>query len=89
MKKLLIGLFASAIMASTASASGLWDMVKNASADGKIKPKMYVLETAGVNNRVYVFDNKVMKSICTLTYSGGDINVPTMVCKTYKEMGLK
>lgn len=76
-----------ALIAIGLQAGGIWDMVKNAGSKGTIKTKQYSISVAGVNTRGYVMNIKDMKSICFLTYSSQGF--PAMVCKTYKEMGVK
>ncbi len=81
MKKLIL----IAIIAISANAGGIWDIVKNASSDGSLKTKQYTIEVAGTNTRGYIINVPGMKSVCFLTYSSK--GSPVMVCKTYKEMG--
>lgn len=83
MKKLLL----IAALAIGAQAGGIWDMVKNTAADGKLTSKMYVIDTAGVDNRLYVVNVPDMKSICAITY--GERGNLALHCKTYKEMDIQ
>lgn len=80
MKKLLL----IAIIAMTANAGGIWDMVKNSQSDGTISTKQYTIKVSGVDTRGYVFMVPEMKSICFITYSSHGI--PAMDCKTQKEL---
>lgn len=83
MKKILLVL----VLAIALQAGGIWDMVKNSSSVGTLKTKQYTISVAGTDTRGYVMNVPEMKSICFLTYSSEGI--PAMVCKTYKEIGLK
>ena len=83
MKKIIL----IALIAIGLQAGGIWDMVKNSSSKGTIQSKQYTIEVAGVDTRGYILNIKDMQSICFLTYSSK--GVPAMVCKTYKEIGIK
>ena len=83
MKKLLLA----ALIAITANAGGIWDIVKNSNSQGTIQTRQYTISVAGVDTRGYVMNIKDMKSICFLTYSSQGF--PAIACKTYKEIGLK
>jgi len=83
MKKLILV----AIIAVALQAGGLWDMVKNSSSQGTIQTKQYTISVAGVDTRGYVMNIKDIRSICFLTYSSKGF--PAMVCKTYKEIGIR
>ncbi len=84
MKKLVIILFVAALTVS-ANASGLWSLVKNSGLE-TIDSKPYQIEVQGTNIRAYVFEVKPMDSVCISVW-GGDRDVHTLECKTYKEIG--
>jgi hypothetical protein len=85
MKKTMLCVLILLFSVSSAFAGGIWDMVKNSDLT-VLKSRGYQLEVKGVNTRVYVFEVKEMKSVCTISY--GDSSSSQMVCKTYKEMGI-
>ena len=74
------------LLAITAQAGGLWDMVKNNSSDGTIKTKQYTIEVSGTDIRGYVMEVPEMKSVCISVW-GSNSSSHQLVCKTYKEMG--
>ena len=84
MKKLLTSLTLTSVLAISANASGLWSLVKNSGLE-TIQSKPYQIEVQGTNLRAYVFEVKPMKSVCISVW-GGDRDVHTLECKTYKEM---
>jgi len=84
MKKLLTSLTLTSVLAISANASGLWSLVKNTGLE-TIQSKPYQIEVQGTNLRAYVFEVKPMKSVCISVW-GGDRDVHTLECKTYKEM---
>ena len=89
MKKTIYAVAASLMIVSMpAQASGFWSMLKNSTSDGKIDTKQYSIEVSGTNIRGYVFNVPEMKSVC-LSIWGGERDVHTLECKTYKEIGLK
>lgn len=81
MKKLLLAI----LLAISANASGLWSIVKNSGLE-TIESKPYQIEVKGTNLRAYVFEVKPMNSVCISVW-GGDRDVHTLECKTYKEIG--
>lgn len=86
MKKLLL----TAILLGstfTASASGLWSLVKNSGME-TLESKPYQIEVKGANIRAYVFDVPAMKSVCISVWAA-DRDVYTLDCKTYVEMGVE
>jgi len=85
MKKILVAIIALTVaMVTSASAGGVWDMIKNTQSDGTLESKQYTIEVAGVNTRGYVINVPDMKSVCFITYS--EHGIPAMACKTYKEI---
>lgn len=80
MKTLLLAI----TLAASLQASSLWSLAKNAGME-TIPSKPYQIEVSGTNIRAYVFDVPSMKSVCISVW-GGDRDVHTLDCKTYKEM---
>lgn len=72
------------LLTLSAQASGLWSLVKNMDLE-TLETKSYQIEIKGTNIRAYVFNVEFMHSVC-ITVWGGNKDVHTLKCKTYKQM---
>lgn len=86
MKKFIITMFITTLLAMSASAGGLWSMVKNTNSEGTIETKQYTIEVSGTDIRAYVFNVPAMKSICISAWGSTGAS-HQLQCKTYKEIG--
>jgi len=77
-------LIATAILASSVYAGGIWSMIKNSGLEN-IKSNAYTIEVEGVDIRAYVFEVKELNSICISVW-GGHSASHQLECKTYAEI---